>query len=1006
MGGAGPNSVSKRKEALVLTKHLRKKFSVSRFLKPALFCPLFILVTAFLIGQDQPSGESIEESIFQSSQNLHQWGAINSFHGLPSEKVNAISQSRDGFLWFGTDNGLARFDGRRVQTNLYSDLSSVRILDLETDSTGTVWIGSEKGGYVYRNGVFEKIKETANHSIISIFVDEDDDEIILASAEGSVFRCLPNQNAPPAAIRILESELPIRSVSGSASDLLIGTFNDGLQKIEGSDSKPILTRPRPFFVNVVKRGPDGNIWLGTRSIPGNSGLFLSEKLPDLVLVGENLGTVNTISFNGQQQIWVGTENRGAYLFEGTAFRKRFTFENTSGGLRSNRVLATFIDRERVVWFGTDKGVSRFDSRSPRNESISDNVQSNFVRTLFEASDGTQLAGTNRGLFAFNPATSSWNAVGGFDRDIVHSISDLGTGSLLIGTQTGFYMLETEGVTARKRSLLSTDTTRSIAQFKGKIYYAAFDKGMKTIEGNGERLLFKSQIISLYSEDNKTLWLGTVNQGVRRYDGAQISSTPELAGIGGDVVRSIDGNSKDGIWFATNTGLWMLKNGKLESLIEGVEARAVLVRRNSDGDLRVYCATANGLFNIAFDDHFGWITSRLDVEQGLSSQNVFAVLRTGDDSILIGTNRGIVRFQPSDTPPILVPNRIVSQRVHQLSELRSGINLAYPQNALSIDVSAISSRTYPEQFQYSFLVFNDKNELISKRFGNDSQFLMENLIPDTYRVEVRAFDRNLTASAPLTFQLNVDDAPFPLVAAILGVLLVIALTALIWAIFSQQKIFRTSKELALANNELNAARLDLANEAERERHRISRDLHDQTLADLRHLLLMADDVSTDKAPEFRSEIEGVSEEIRRICEDLSPSVLENIGFAAALEWALRNSVEQVSAEKKIRSSFKGGENLEENLDLSRAEQIQIYRIAQEVLSNIVRHSDATAINMLVENSPDSVFSMRIEDNGKVFDPEQVQKGRGLSNIRARVELVKAEFEWRRSEKKGMVFILRK
>ncbi|MEP7149528.1 MAG: two-component regulator propeller domain-containing protein, partial [Acidobacteriota bacterium] len=48
-------------------------------------------------------------------QNFHQWGSITVFNGLPSDSVRAISQTPDGVMWFGTDNGLARFDGRRVQ---------------------------------------------------------------------------------------------------------------------------------------------------------------------------------------------------------------------------------------------------------------------------------------------------------------------------------------------------------------------------------------------------------------------------------------------------------------------------------------------------------------------------------------------------------------------------------------------------------------------------------------------------------------------------------------------------------------------------------------------------------------------------------------------------------------------------------------------------------------------------------------------------------------------------
>lgn len=993
-----------------MTRIIKQITSVERFRQAALLviCLFFALLAFYLSipAQTLPAEAAIEERIFQSSLNLHQWGSINSFHGLPSENVNAISQTPDGFLWFGTDNGLAKFDGRRVQTNMFSSLASVQILDLKTDSDGILWIATKQGAFYYHNEKFQSLRETSNYSINSIYFDDEDNTVLLTDGNGTVFSCSRSSNNSFDVKVFLRKSMPITSISKFNGNTIIGTFNDGLQKLNNGDAEALITKPRPYFINALAKDSDGNLWIGARSDSG-TGLFLSDKLPDLKNIGENLGTVNTITSGNSGNMWIGTEDRGGYLFENQAFRKRFTFENTSGGLRSNKILSTYLDREGVVWFGTDKGVSRYDSRSPKNERISEDVESNFVRTLFESKNGKQYAGTNRGLFEFDEVNNGWKAVQVFDRETIYALAEFGENNLLIGAQSGLYTPENSISADADRSKLSPEITRSITEFKGKIYFAAFQKGLKTIEGDEQKLIFESNIISLHNADDKNLWMGTVNQGIHVFDGEKTIPRPDLKVLNETVVRSIAGNEKDGIWFGTEKGLYLLENGKLTQILARSEIRSVILTRDTDNNLRVWCATSNGLFNLAYDEIFGWISSRLDIEQGLSSQNAFAVLPTRSGSLLVGTNRGIVRYEAGNTKPLLVASRIVSQRLHQPRELETGIDLDYPQNSLSIDVSAISSRTFPEQFQYSFLLYDENDQLIDKRFGSDSQFLMENLAPNRYRVEVRAYDRNLIASNPLSFHLTVEEAPFPLVATILGILLVIALTALIWAIFSQQKIFRTSKQLVTANRELNSARLDLENEAERERHRISRDLHDQTLADLRHLLLMADEVSTEKAPEFRSEIENVSDEIRRICEDLSPSVLENIGFAAALEWALGNAVDQVPHESAIKIEFHCLENLKADLKLDRAEQLQIYRIAQEVLSNIVRHSQPSEITLTAQNSGAEGFELKIEDNGNSFAPERVKKGRGLSNIDARAKLIKAKIHWkRRTSKKGMIFTLKK
>ncbi|MDQ3818273.1 MAG: hypothetical protein M3362_11435, partial [Acidobacteriota bacterium] len=186
----------------------------------------------------------------------------------------------------------------------------------------------------------------------------------------------------------------------------------------------------------------------------------------------------------------------------------------------------------------------------------------------------------------------------------------------------------------------------------------------------------------------------------------------------------------------------------------------------------------------------------------------------------------------------------------------------------------------------------------------------------------------------------------------------------------------------------------------------------------HLLMLTDqlpangkDSSHEKAPApivFRSEIESISNEIRRICEDLSPSVLENVGFLAALEWALSNAVTHSPPARKFEYEFVADDQLEERLNFQRATQMQIYRIVQEVVSNISRHAEATRVRLFAKTSADGAFLLTIEDNGRDFEPQDGKRkqGRGLANIRARASLIEAEVNWKRRAGGGTEFILRK
>jgi two-component system, NarL family, sensor histidine kinase UhpB len=240
-----------------------------------------------------------------------------------------------------------------------------------------------------------------------------------------------------------------------------------------------------------------------------------------------------------------------------------------------------------------------------------------------------------------------------------------------------------------------------------------------------------------------------------------------------------------------------------------------------------------------------------------------------------------------------------------------------------------------------------------------------------------------------------------------------LLALLWAILERRRIVATSAALVEANRDLATARLDLANEAERERRRIARDLHDQTLADLRHLMLAADQLpangndSFDSA-RFRREIESISHEVRRICEDLSPSVLQNVGFAAALEFALANAVLHAPVEQRFKYEFVCEDGIDERAKLQPNVQMQIYRIVQEAINNICRHSGATLVKMAVSSSATGYFELAIEDDGCEFEIAEAQrgKGRGLANMRARASLIDAEVSWAKREGGGTVFTLKR
>ena len=895
------------------------------------------------------------------AQNFHQWGSITVFNGLPSDSVRAVAQTPDGVMWFGTDNGLARFDGRRIQNFSLGGPDANRILAIKTLPAGELWIGSRAGAFVYSENRFQPVQGTQNLGITAILATP---QVYLATDAGLVLIVRRSDSGALSAERMFfdpiladGAALPVTSLAESGGQVLAGTAGHGLFVIRENAATELATSPRPAYVNSIATGTNGTLWLGTDATKGLSGIFL---------VGDGLraqrvaaATAKVLALESNESgVWAGTERYGLFHVADSKLKKTYTFENTSGGLRSNTVYSLFTDREGVIWIGTNRGVSRFDRLGPRQQVVSDIPNSNFIRTLFRTTGGTIYAGSNRGLFVQNG--DKWIPVAAYANRAIYALSEDASGKLLVGSN--------------ERADQVSDV-RSFADFQGVRYAAVAGAGLAQVGPNGYIIRHSDSSVNALCATTDKLWIGTAGNGLFSFDGRRVQ--PEVPP---DVLKSgtiwrLHESSDHSLWIAGQHGVFRLKGGLSEKIFDAEDVRDVFV----DGENVWAATTTRGLVHARQDGRFGWLLSSVAFEQGLPSEKAFSILPI-EGGLLIATNRGVVTYQPGSIAPKLIAARVLSQRVHDLAELASTIELDYPQNSLLFEVAGLSSRTFPEEFQYAFVLKDSHGNILDSRISNDPQYAPVDLKPGDYTIEATAFDRDLLASEPLTARFSVAKAPFPWTATALGVLLAIAIVALIWAVIERRRIVHQSRQLA-------AARLDLAHEAERERSRIARDLHDQTLADLRDLM-MKSDKTLPPGTGFREDIESISTEIRRICEDLSPSVLENVGFIASLEFLLNHTIENYKFDSRLTT--------DEQIDFPINVQLQIYRIAQEVLTNIKRHADARLVETIVSVPNSGSFELVIVNDGKPFTlPEDSSRGgRGIAGIRSRASLIQATVEWDR------------
>ena len=288
-------------------------------------------------------------------------------------------------------------------------------------------------------------------------------------------------------------------------------------EIANGGAKETQMRPPVFFVNALERDQDGNLWVGARARKEEPGALSGDEVSALKRHEAPTGPVMALK-RIEDEMWVGTDGRGVFRIS-KAKVQRFTFDGTAGGLRSDHVYAIFADREGVIWFGTDRGVCRYDPHAPRVETIGDNGETDYVRSLFQSSGGRTIAGTNRGLFVYDEKTATWNSVPGLGRNVIYAIAEDKSQRLLVASASGLYVaprqsvrLEEQAFTRVETGSAGPDTTgsvRAIIQFRGATYFAIYGRGIDRLDGGRSSLTWSNtaatarEVLSLLADGEES-----------------------------------------------------------------------------------------------------------------------------------------------------------------------------------------------------------------------------------------------------------------------------------------------------------------------------------------------------------------------------------------------------------------------------------------------------------------------------------------------------------------------
>ncbi|MDP9081261.1 MAG: sensor histidine kinase [Bacteroidota bacterium] len=237
-----------------------------------------------------------------------------------------------------------------------------------------------------------------------------------------------------------------------------------------------------------------------------------------------------------------------------------------------------------------------------------------------------------------------------------------------------------------------------------------------------------------------------------------------------------------------------------------------------------------------------------------------------------------------------------------------------------------------------------------------------------------------------------------------VIVILLIFLFFFVIIYQRKMIKNQVELRKLHDEKQTDLLNAVFETqESERKRLAEDLHDsvgQVLSAIKLNLHRLDKIIADKQPllaDTRQLTDECIQEIRNIIHNVLPPVLTDYGLKEALE-GLCLKIEQTTSVTV---------NLKKKLDDIRLKpeiELAFYRIAQELFSNAIKHSEATVINLTITKDAGWLV-MEFKDNGKGFDMSDVRHGFGLKNLESRVQLINGEVNVYTKPKNGTITIIR-
>ncbi|MDG7050774.1 MAG: hypothetical protein JRZ94_06190 [Nitrososphaerota archaeon] len=942
--------------------------------------------------------------------------------GLSQSSVTNIVQDRDGFLWFGTQDGLNRYDGIsfRVYRHQPFDQYSLRsnfIISLAVDSSGMLWVGTDK-----------------NLSRYNKYLDRFEHVELPDSQSGST---------PQMQISSLHTDL-----NGT---VWIGTLGNGIYYVSLTDSVSTHANKVKFKdtrlnknISVITTDRDGKLFVTTY----DGEIFQCDPYS---LKSEQVASLpsyysSDVQFENEYYRWLYRQQPTQRLQ--SLNRRGFRFYQRSSGkfvtltydpldeesIGANSVRCAFRDRFGSLWIGTNgAGVSRYDGDVPGaekfevirvNRGATHGLQMNSISGIAEAKDGKVWIGTyGTGLHILNPETRTIHPLVYQVHPLLRTIEQmirciirLRNGDLLIGTYGG--------------SLLRYDSKKK-RMSRWKI---------------SQRLPWSSSIMSLLEDTKGNIWIGTWGEGVAQYNVRTLRLTMwkhnehNLLSPAGNTVRTIIQDSSGRIWIGTDKGINVFsekKNNFISLRLSTADSaniaqNAILTLFECSRRYMWVGTYGSGLIGIKLAGDSVVDIRSYSTQHGLPNNVIYGILEDKGKNLWLSTNLGLTRFSPSketfrnfDAADGLAGNEFNQASFFQLRNgtmLFGGVNgltlfhpdsvqenkqvpaviliglrilgksatldsnvsaqrrflFSHEQNVITFEFAAFSY-ILPHKNKFAYMMDGFDRDWISSGVSREATYT--NLEPGEYTFRVKASNHDgIWNEVGCSVHVVIMPPYWKTWWFRSGIVFAIA------GIIAGFVFYRIRQLLAI----------------ERLRMRIASDLHDAIGTGLTEISIMSE-VGAKKHRTMKAmsvDLTKIGAATRSLAQNLSDIVwLVNPKFdsLADIILQLKKSYDELLLHAGITfktSSVKDVESVRFTIE----QRKNIYLLLKEAINNSIKHSRCSVIELMI-TLHDGTIKISVRDDGKGMQPKFTNVGNGLGFMSERAKAIGASFDISSENGKG-------